>query len=743
MGSKRLLLAALCLGSSAVMWSGPKVNVEWQNQTNRLNENGRPEYVQRFIISGDLSEVRGIAFNQFQSSFKTVNPKDSIREIIPTYFMIESERFSEGKDSIWVDIVTSGQWNIYSFGADGVHGVDKSGKVFDVNYKRLRATERPEQYALPGRDRMPYGDAIYEINERISGGKTPGRFDMIPSLKKVTEGEGINKTRSMPDIKLINNPNPEYYKIVIEPDKVTVEGASETALRLAERTIERLREINGGVLPVGTIEDWPDYNYRGLMIDIARNGQTLDQLRKIVKIMADYKLNALQFHLIDDEGWRLEIPGLPELTEVGSRRGYTEDESEFLAQTYSGNGDPNAPNYGNGYITRDEFIEFLKFCNDLGIRVVPEVETPGHARAAIKAMEARYRRTGDDTYRLIEDGDTSKYSSAQDYHDNVINPALEGPYRFMGKVFDEIAAMYAEAGAELPSIHIGGDEVPHGGWSGSPSALKLMEEKEMTAESQLHAYWAQRMADMLKERGMKTSGWQDIVLDKDTVFAQHLIPEIDFVNLWVTWIQGDYTELPGKKAQRMGIPIVLSPANGYYFDMAYDWHPDEPGLTWAGVTDEFLSFNSYPEEMAPRENGGKVVGVQGQLWSESVRGPEKMEYYLFPKMLGMVERAWNGDTTYTEQDFNEIIDAREMPWLNGRGVNFRMRQAGIKRADDGKILMNSPYRDGVIRFTTDGSEPDENSSIYSEPLTVDSGVKEIRAKLYHHGKSSVTSILKL
>ncbi|MCH5318798.1 MAG: family 20 glycosylhydrolase [Paramuribaculum sp.] len=740
---KSNILGVLCLCGFSAVSAQPNVNVTWQNQTNRLNENGKPEYVQRFIISGDLSKLKGIGFNQFEALLTPVNPKDKVTEIIPSYFLIESERFDSGADSIWVDIVTSGQWSNYSFGADGVHGVDKNDKPFDVNFSRLSATDRAEQYSLPGRDRMPYGDAIYAINERISGGKTPGRFDMLPSLKKVTDRGGINKTRSLPDVKIVKSPNPEYYRIEITPDRVEIEGASEKAVNLARVTLDKLREINGGVLPTGTIEDWPDYGYRGLMIDISRNWQSLDEMKKLVKLMADYKLNTLQFHLIDDEGWRLEIPGFPELTELGSRRGYTRDESEFLAQTYSGNGNPDASTFANGFISRADFIDFLKYCKELGIRVVPEVETPGHARAAIKAMEARYRRTGDDTYRLIEDGDTSKYSSAQDYHDNAMNPSVPGSYRFMNKIFDEIIAMYQEAGAELPSIHIGGDEVPHGAWSGSPSAQKMMAEKGLKTESQLHAYWAQEMANMLRGKGLQVSGWQDIAVDKDTVFSKKLIPDIEFVNLWVTWKRGDETETPAERSQRLGIPIVLSSAHGYYFDMAYDWHPDERGLTWSGVTDEFLSFNTYPSVMAPKENGGSVVGVQGQLWSETVRGPEWLEYYLFPKMLGMVERSWNGDTTYTEQDYNQIIDLVEMPFLDGRDTNYRIRQAGIKKGADGKIMMNSPYRDATIRYTTDGSEPSPESAVYSKPIDVPNGTKTIKAKLFHRGKESVSSILRL
>ena len=203
------------------------------------------------------------------------------------------------------------------------------------------------------------------------------------------------------------------------------------------------------------------------MIDIARNFYNPEQMQKIVGLMADYRLNTLHFHITDDEAWRLEIPGLPELTEVGSRRGYTLDSKDFLPGVFNGDGNPDSKaGTANGYFSRDEFISFLKYCDSIGISVIPEVESPGHARAAIMAMNAYERRTGDATYRLTEPGDTSVYTSAQDYHDNLMNPAMPGTYAFIAKIVDEIEAMYHEAGVTLPGIHLGGDEVPEGAWDG-------------------------------------------------------------------------------------------------------------------------------------------------------------------------------------------------------------------------------------------------------------------------------------
>lgn len=738
---RKLVSAAVLSASSLALPAA--VNVKWQSVENRLDAQGNPEYVQRFIVSGDMSNLCRLAFNQFDRTLSAITPGDTVVRIIPAYFYISSPRFhaNNGQDVV-VDIVSSGTLNNFSFGPDGVHGIDHDGKPFNVTFTRDLMSDRPEQYSLPGKDRMPYGDAVFAINEKLATDFTPSAYDILPSFKSVKVGKGVCTKLSNPKTKLIKNANPEFYRLKVTPGGVTIEGASEKAIKIGRHALERLAQVNKGKLPAATVEDWPDHGYRGMMIDVARNWQSLPQMKKFVKLLADYRMNTLHFHFIDDEGWRLEIPGLPELTEVGSRRGYTTDEKEFLGQTYAGDGLPNSDAIGNGHVTRKEFVDFLKYCDSLGITVVPEVETPGHARAAVKAMEARYRKTGDPSMRLREDGDNSEYTSAQDYHDNVMNPALAGPYNFMGKVFDEIIAMYKEAGAPLATIHIGGDEVPHGAWSGSPSAIKFMKEKGWN-EGDLQVYWGNRLADMLVQRGLKISGWQDIALGKNDDIAREMAPKVEFVNLWVTWPHEKGEELPATNARRLGIPVVISSADGYYFDLSYDRHPEERGLWWAGVCDELKSFNTYPSKIAPGNDGAPVVGVSGQLWSETVRGPKWMEYYLFPKMLGLVERAWNGDTTYTAPQFSRIVDRQEMPWLDSQNVNYRMRQAGIRKAANGKIEMNSPYPGAVIRYTTDGTEPTAASPAYKAPFAAPAGTKEVRARLYYRGKESVATHLKL
>ena len=215
------------------------------------------------------------------------------------------------------------------------------------------------------------------------------------------------------------------------------------------------------------VEDYPDLLYRGQMIDIARNFTTVDNLKKLIDIFASYKMNVRHFHFADDEAWRLDIPGLEELIAVGSRRGHTVDESRCLYPCYDGGCDPDAATVGNGHYSREDFIGLVRYAAERHIRVIPEIESPGHARAAIVSMKARYNKYKETDmakateYLLSEPEDTSRYESVQYYTDNVINVALPSSYRFMEKVIRELAAMYKEAGVPLSTVHLGGDEVAH------------------------------------------------------------------------------------------------------------------------------------------------------------------------------------------------------------------------------------------------------------------------------------------
>ena len=526
------------------------------------------------------------------------------------------------------------------------------------------------------------------------------------------------------------------------------------------------------------ITDYPDTHHRGIMLDIARNFTKKEDVLKMIDRLAMYKMNVLHWHLIDDEAWRLEIPGLEELTEMASRRGHTLDDSQWLQPAYAWGWDASdKTTMANGYYSRNDFIEVLKYANERHIRVIPEIEIPGHARAAIKAMNARYRKYIDtdkekaEEFLLIDFDDTSKYLSAQHFTDNVINVALPSSYRFVEKVVDEIDKMFTDAGVKLKVLHIGGDEVPHGAWEGSAIVRDFMKVREMTEIRDLKDYFLEQVFPMLEKRDIQPAGWEEVA-SHDGVPNPKFADSNVLSYCWNTLPEWKGDELPYKLANA-GYPVILCNVTNFYLDMAYNRHQSEPGLYWGGFVNEYNSYDMLPLDIyksvrttlrgepldmntvskgkTPLNEGAacQIKGMQGQLWAETFRSFEQIEYCCFPKMFGLIERAWNiqpeWSNPYDEQkyetarrEYNAKIVRYELPRLAGLGVNFRVSQPGIILKDN-MLYANSAIPGAVIRYTVDGSEPTGTSTIWTEPVACDAGL--VKAKTFYFGKESVTTLL--
>ena len=575
--------------------------------------------------------------------------------------------------------------------------------------------------------------------------------------------------------------NDEYYTINIDDNLIKISAATPHGIFNGTQTLLSMLKDKQTpyLLEAVSIRDYPDLAYRGQMIDIARNFTAPENLKKLVDIFASYKLNVLHFHFCDDEAWRLEIPGLEELTAVGSRRGHTTDESQCLYPCYDGGYDPDAKTVGNGYYSREEFIDLLKYAAERHVRIVPEIESPGHARAAIVSMKARYNKyfetdPGKATeYMLSEPEDTSRYVSVQYYTDNVMNVALPSTYRFMEKVIQELNAMYQEAGLSLFTVHLGGDEVPRGVWMGSPKCQELMKKKGMTKAHDLSEYFITQMADVMQKNGLKFSGWQEVALGHTEEAHQQLRGQAAGVYCWNTVPGSD--EVVYQTANN-GYPVILCNVGNFYMDMAYNGHPDERGLDWGGYVDESVSFSMLPFSIyrslrvdmagnpidlgnaekgktALTEIGKKhIMGVQGQLFAETIRSFDGVEYLLFPKILGLAERGWNAHPVWEnlsgvreQQAFNqalalyyEKISKSEMPYWAKNGINFRLPQPGLL-VKDGNLYANVAIDGAEVRYTTDGSEPTAQSTLWKEPVKCGSLV--VKAKTFYQGKESLTIIL--
>jgi hexosaminidase len=507
--------------------------------------------------------------------------------------------------------------------------------------------------------------------------------------------------------------------------------------------------------------------------------------------MAFYKLNRLHLHLTEDEGWRIEIEELPELTQVGAFRGHTTDDSENLQPSY-GSGpftDPDS-SYGSGFYSRAQYIDLLRYAWERHIEVIPEVNFPGHSRAAIKSMEHRYRRLMDqgkqaeaEQYRLVDPDDASVYRSAQWYTDNVICVCRESAYAFLTTVIDDLIEMHDEAGVPLAMIHTGGDEVPRGVWSNSPICAEYLKaHPEIDNPRNLQKAYFKQVAAYLDSKGLQTSGWEEIAMD----FREDgsWIPNVEFANSHVVpyiWNSLWGAEDLGNRLANAGYPVVLCNVTNFYFDLAYNKDPREPGLYWGGFVDtrdafEFVPYDVFRsierkangelyddadfvgKEMLTTEGRRDILGMQGQLWSETLKGQDMLEYSYLPKMLGLAERAW-----YGQADWGDIADRRarneavDRAWnafanalgrtefarldrLNG-GYNYRLAPPGAK-VEDGRLVVNTAYPGMVVRYTTDGSEPTANSPLYSEPLDIAAEIVKL-STFDSRGRSSLPTVVNL
>jgi hexosaminidase len=456
--------------------------------------------------------------------------------------------------------------------------------------------------------------------------------DIIPQIKHIQYG-----TEPMEQIE--NCPYGWYRISIDDKGEAKVEANDEDGLFYAQTTLAKLHRP----LQPMSIEDWPSLPYRGFMLDVVRDFRTVDEVLHIIDLIASLKFNALHFHLADDESWCLEIKAFPELTTYGAHHALPDwnlHETSMLKPTANGR-------IGNvTFYTAEEYKQILRYAWERRISVIPEFDTPGHSRASIKSMQAYEQRTGDTSYRLQDPADTSHYWSAQDFTDNVLSVYLPSVYKFYGAVFDEVIRLHHEAGVPLPAIHIGGDEVPEGAWSGHDRHT-------------LKEQFTQGMLDLAEERGIRLAGWEDIARGLESETQERLKHSLYFLNTWNTEGIEDY-------------PIVLSPAAYTYLDLAYSNAPDEIGLSWAGYVDERKTFS-----LQPKDYKGHIIGVQAQLWSSQLRSFSDVTYQMLPKVLGVAERAWNAQSDWaTETDFANdfdrfysIVVMREMPiWEKARYV---------------------------------------------------------------------------
>ena len=554
--------------------------------------------------------------------------------------------------------------------------------------------------------------------------------------------------------------SPEAYSLTIDPVAgIELTGATPAGVFYGLQSLRDLLPLERGqglALAAVRIVDAPRFGYRGFQLDVARNFFPKQTVFRLLDLMARYKLNKFHFHLTDDEGWRLAIAGLPELTTFGARRGHTLSVTEHLQSAY-GSGPSVDDERGSGFYRREDYIEILKYAKARHIEVIPEIEMPGHARAAVKAMEQRAKRlerAGAPNPRqfLLHDAeDRSVYTSPQMYQDHVLNPGLESTYDFIAHVVADVVSMHKEAEAPLPSIHVGGDELPTGAWEQSPASRALMQRLKMTETAELWDYFYDRVDGILKRHGLFASGWEELGTRKVMLKgAPKMIPNPAFTQRGFrvqVWNNLHGAEDLAYRLANAGYQTVLSPVTNFYFDMAHNRNPDEPGVHWGAYIElervfNFIPFDYMKNAPALPDNGPvaaramdgltdygqrHIAGIEATLFSETVRDLETLDYLIMPRLLGLAERAWAPDPAWAREadatraaalhgaawsSFVNVLGKRVLPQLDadGSGIGYRIAPPGLvlKR---GGVLVNHQLPGMTLRYTLDGSEPTAASPV--------------------------------
>ncbi|QFI54261.1 beta-N-acetylhexosaminidase [Aeromonas simiae] len=472
----------------------------------------------------------------------------------------------------------------------------------------------------------------------------------------------------------------------------------------AQSLLSLLGVDNKQVSPM-SVEDAPRFEYRGMQTDVARHFRSAETMKKLVDQMAAMKLNVLHLGLTNDEGWRIEIPGLPELTEVGSKRCHDLSETQcLLPQLGSG---PTSDNMGTGFYSKADYIELVRYAKARGVTVIPEINMPAHARAAVVSMEARYKRLlaegkEDEAlkFRLTDPQDTSNVTSVQFYDKmSFINPCQPGAANFVAKVMEEVAKMHQAAGQPLTAWHYGGDEAKNimlgggyqdpavtkkeelVGWRGntdwskqdkpfgkSPVCQKMIADGKIKDVAELPVYFAKEVSELVKGHGFDTlQAWEDgLKYAKDaSVFATAKTR----VNFWETLYWGGFNE--AMKWAHNGYEVVLSNPDYLYFDFPNEVHPAERGYYWATRFNDTRKVFAFAPENLPQnaetsvdrdgnafvakgdQEPVKFKGISGQQWSETIRTDAQYEYMVYPRIFSLAERAWHKGSF-------------ELPYVKGR-----------------------------------------------------------------------------
>ncbi len=438
----------------------------------------------------------------------------------------------------------------------------------------------------------------------------------------------------------------EGYRLAVDSTGVTLTAATPAGLFYGAQTLRQLLPPaidRGGFLnesapawtiPAARIEDQPRFAYRGMHLDVARHFFPVNFVKRYLDLMALYKMNRFHWHLTDDQGWRIEIEAYPRLTGVGAWR------DETLRGHYG-----NRPHtfdgrrYG-GFYTQEEIREVVAYAAERHITVIPEIEMPGHATAALAAYPEFACTEG-----------PFEVATLWGVFEDIFCPKEE-TFAFLEAVLSEVVQLFPG-----PWIHVGGDEAPKARWEASALAQDVIRREGLADEHELQSWFLRRIERFLNANGKRLVGWDEI--------AEGGLSPTATLMFWRDWNQ-DALAL----AARQGNDIIMTPNSRLYFDH-YQGDPGQEPVAFGGMStlEEVYAYEPVPESFTP-EQATRVLGAQANLWTEYVTTPQKAEYMAFPRLLALAEVVWSARGDRDWFSFQGRLPA-QLERLDRMTVNYR------------------------------------------------------------------------
>jgi len=508
--------------------------------------------------------------------------------------------------------------------------------------------------------------------------------------------------------------NKEGYSLVVNPDRVILKAKNTQGLFYATQTLLQLispqqgssREIS---IPGVEIEDAPLYAWRGMHMDISRHFFPVEFVKKMIDAMAMHKLNTFHWHLTDDQGWRIEIKKYPKLTEIGGWRDKTVA-GHMADHPYR----YDEAKYG-GFYTQEQIRDVVAYAKAKYITVVPEIEMPGHAVAALSAYP-EYSCAG---------GPFNVYP-LWGVSDDVYCAGKERTFQFLEDILSEVADLFPGQ-----YIHVGGDECPKIRWKKCADCQKRIKTEGLKNEEELQGYFTRRIEKFLAAKGKKLIGWDEI-LDGGG------LPERATVMSW-RGTKGGIT------AARSGHDVVMTPAAFCYFDHYQDLPEYEPiSIGGYKTLEKVYSYNLLPAELT-KEESKHILGAQANLWTEYITSEKHFEYMVFPRLCALSEILWTPAGKQNYEQFLSRMD-KHYPRLDSKGINYKVAMPEGFDADNKfleektSVTLHCAIPSAEIRYTLDGSEPVKGSALYDSAFVLElDAVKTLKAKAFlPNGKTSAT-----